>query len=117
LADGFDVHLGYPFLTFLVFIGILTFGMFALLFWLQTRRWPKRLDPEGMTLRNGDRLSWKDVTEVTCGARTLGGIPVNTWWEVRAEKVRAGIVPNSLAEGRAVLEFLSQALGREFRMK
>jgi len=117
LEKGLDVHLGYPFLTYLVLIGILTFGIFGLVFWLQTRRWPRRLDPEGMTLRNGVRLSWNEITEVTGRVRTLGRVPVNTWWEVRAGMVRTDIVPNSLAEGKAVLEFLSRALGRGFPLE
>ena len=110
LDSGLDVHLGYPFLTFMAVLGAITFGMMALFFWIQSRRFPKRLDPDGMTVRNGSRFRWNEVTEISKGIKRLGGVPINKWWELRAGKVKASIVPNSLAEGKAVQEFLARHL-------
>lgn len=115
LISGLDVHLGWPFITFVTLIGLVSFGMLALPFWLISRRWPKRVDPEGITLRNGTRLAWRDITENISGSKRLGGVPVNEWWELRGPNVRVSIVPNSLAEGQAVLEFTSRMLGRDLR--
>jgi hypothetical protein len=110
MAGGFDVHLSKPFLTFLVVIGIITFGTFAVVFWMATRRWPSRIDPEGMTLRNGHRLAWQDVTEVTMLVKRIGGAAVNKSWRIRGGGVTAEVVPRSLAEGPSVREFLQAVL-------
>ena len=108
-----DIHFGAGFLTVWLLLGVVSFGAMALGFWMHTRRWPKRMDLEGMTLRNGKRLPWKQITSITKGVKTLGGVPVNVWWQLQAGKVRAEIVPRSLAEGRAALQFASRALGRQ----
>jgi hypothetical protein len=64
LAQGFEVHLGPNLLAVMILFGIVSFGIFALLFWLFARRMPRRLDPQGMTLRNGGRIAWKEVVSV-----------------------------------------------------
>ena len=66
-----------------------------------------------MTLRNGTRLAWREITEIIAGGKRLGGVVVNRWWELRGNGINAMIVPNSLAEGPAVLQFVSRVLGRD----
>lgn len=114
LANGFNVHFGWPFVIFLVLIGAPSLGVLTVPFWISARRWPRSLDPEGMTLRNRARLLWRDVTGITQPCRRLGGARVNTWWRIQAGNVHAEVVPNSLAEGKAVLEFPTQALEPEY---
>ena len=110
MASGFDVHLGYPYLTFLAVMGVMTFGLILPPFWIQTRRYPRRLDPDGMTLRNGRRVRWGDVTGVTQFVKRLGGVSVNKSWELCAGEVKVLILPNALAEGEGVKEFLAAHL-------
>lgn len=113
LDNGFEVHLSYPYLTFVTFLGIVTFGIFLLPFWIQSRRWPKQIDPQGMTLRNGSRLAWPEITNITKRRKTFGGSVVSVTYDFYAGVVQGTVVPNSLAEGWGVVEFASRALGRD----
>lgn len=105
LESGFDIHFSLPFLTFLVVIGLPSAGLMAFPFWMQSRRWPKRVDREGITLRNGQLLRWTDINDISHGVKTMGGTPINTWWDLRAGEQQASIVVNSLVEGKEVVEF------------
>ena len=117
LTQGFDVHLGSNLVALMILLGLVSFGIFALLFWWFARRLPRKLDPEGMTLRNGQRLAWRDVAAVRQTQVIRGGVPVGHRWEVVAGPVQAVIVPAYLAEGKAVLEFLGRVLGPNLAIK
>lgn len=117
LANGLDIHFGYPYLTFLVCTAIPTLGLLPLGFLSQTRRWPKRMDPEGLTLRNGTRLSWSEIHDTTLHQRRMDGVPVNRWCELHAKDFRISIIPNALAEGRGALEFASKMLGQDLTVR
>ena len=48
--------------------GLLTFGMYAIFMWFMIyRNLPKRLDGQGITLMDGRRFKWKDITRVRRG--------------------------------------------------
>jgi hypothetical protein len=101
----------------MILLGLVSFGIFAVLYWWFARRLPRRLDPEGMTLRNGQRLAWRDVTAVRQVQVIRGGVPVGQRWEIVAGPVIAVIVPVYLAEGKAVIQFLERMLGQNLAMK
>ncbi|MBI5723113.1 MAG: hypothetical protein HZA50_04080 [Planctomycetes bacterium] len=91
--------------------GLMTLGIGALGMWLSTKRWPRLLDQEGATLRNGKRLLWKDVTEIIPvtvvdprGRRITGRL------DIKFGKDKLKIVPQSLAEGQAVMDFIAAVL-------
>ncbi|MFQ5400285.1 MAG: hypothetical protein ACE5E7_11890 [Anaerolineae bacterium] len=82
--------------------------------WLATMSWPRILDQDGITLRNGRRVRWEALTEVrpitvvdARGRRVTGRL------ELVFGKVKVKIVPQSLAEGQAVLQYVSQILGED----
>jgi hypothetical protein len=101
----------------MILLGLVSFGIFALLYWWFARRLPRKLDPEGMTLRNGQRLAWRDVAAVRQVQVIRGGVPVGQRWEVVAGPVQAVIVPAYLAEGKAVIQFLARVLGQNLALK
>lgn len=111
--DRLDVHLSGSFKGVMWLAGIFTLGVGALALWLQTRRWPRTLDAEGITLRNGQRLLWKDLTDlrrVTVTNRL--GDPVTSRLDLFFGDKRVSVVPHSLAEGGAVVDFIHRVLGQ-----
>lgn len=110
--NGFDVHLSLPFLAFTFAIGIVTLGVTAIPFWVMSRRFPRRVDREGLTLRNGTLIRWQDVSSVTKGVKTMGGTPIGVWYDLETVSGKVPIIVNNLANGRAVLNFCSRQLGQ-----
>jgi len=112
--EKLEVHLSRSYKFTLWLVGIFTLGIGALGMWLSARSWPKVLDQQGMTLRNGKRVEWNqlsDVKRVTVvnelGRRVTGRL------ELTFGKTKTKIVPQSLAEGQAALDYISQIVGEE----
>src|SRR3954468_5049272 len=59
-----DVHLSRFFVGVMIIAGIFTCGVAPLLMWFSARKFPRAIDPEGLTLRNGTRLLWSDLSDV-----------------------------------------------------
>ncbi len=109
-----EIHLSKSYKFILWLVGICTLGVGALLMWLSTRTWPGVIDQEGITLRNGKRVEWKQLSDVqrvtvvdSLGRRVTGRL------ELVFGKTKVKIVPQSLAEGQAALDYVSQILGGE----
>jgi hypothetical protein len=113
MASGFDVHLSPQCKILFALLSVMTVGAMGLFLWWHLRRWPARLDPDGMTLRNGKRLAWSEIAGVQHVVAMMYGLRFIERWEVRGRSALAVIVPNMLSEGKAVLDFASRALGRE----
>ena len=112
--ERLDVHLSRSYKSLLWLVGVFTLGIGALAMWLAARSWPRVIDQEGITLRSGRRLKWSELSEVrrvravdSYGRRVTGSL------ELIFGKAKAKIVPQSLAEGREVLAYLSRLLGEE----
>jgi len=83
--------------TYFVVIGLLSpLTLFILPFVLpfEWRKWPRLLDGDGLTLRNGTRIpwsactnvvTWPNRTELVFGATT---VPLYTRWFVGGEEIR-----------------------------
>ena len=114
MAFGFRVHLSLGYKIFMVLFGMGTLGVMAFFFWYKARNWPAQVDPAGMTLRNGRRILWTEIRGIRqVETRLYGAAPIANRWEISdANDVKAVLVPDSLSEGRAVMEFVSRALGR-----
>ena len=107
------VHLGgaYPMLLWLLLP--FTFGIGTLALWLSALSWPQRLDHDGIVTRTGRRFLWKDLVEVrrvTVMQQHFGRITGRLDLVFRTGKVK--IVPHSLKEGAAVIDYVGSAVGR-----
>ena len=99
----------------MVFVGIMTLGIATLIMWWTAwRQFPRLIDSEGITLRNGRRVFWTDltgkqrITVVTrTGQRIAGGL------DLYFGKTKVKIAPESFAQGYAVLDALSKILGED----
>ncbi len=112
--ERLEVHLSRSYKFTLWLVGIFTLGVGALGMWLSARSWPRVLDPEGITLRSGARVAWNQLTDVRrvtvvdeLGRKVTGRL------ELVFGETKVKIVPQSLAEGQAVLDYLGQLLGEE----
>jgi hypothetical protein len=113
--DRLDLHLKGTFVVLMIALGLMSCGMVPLLMWFMSiRHYPKALDPEGVTLKDGRRLPWKDVTaKRRLVLRTRSGRHVVTGVGLSFGKTNVNIAPRVLAEGPEVLPFLSRVLGED----
>jgi hypothetical protein len=109
------VHLSSSYKLLMRLAGLVTFGVGALLLWLSTMSWPRLIDSDGITLRSGRRLHWGKLTEQRFvrfeDPRSAEGSTGRL--ELLFGRATVRIVPRSLAEGSAVLGFLTQVLGEQ----
>jgi|SRR5436190_12762913 hypothetical protein len=112
--DRLDLHLKGGFIVLMVALGLMSCGLTPLVIWLVSiKDYPKSLDPEGVTLRNGQRLPWKDLTERRRLIFRRGGRQVVTGVGLVFGKTQVKIAPRVLAEGSRVLPYLSRILGED----
>jgi hypothetical protein len=108
-----EVHLSRFYIGVMIFVGLMTCGIGALIMWrIASTQFPSVIDSQGIKLRNGDYLLWKDltakkrITVVTkTGQRMAGGL------DLYFGKKKVKIAPQSFAEGHAVLDTLRKILG------
>ena len=109
-----DLHLKPSFIAMMVILGCMSFGFVPLVIWLMAaRHYPKALDSDGITLRTGEKLLWRDLTEkkrmiVENGrSRYVAGVGL------KFGKKNVQIAPAWLAEGPQVLPYVSRVLGED----
>jgi len=114
--ERLDLHLRNGFILILVVLGVMSCGLTPLLIWfVSIKDYPKSFDAEGVTLRNGRRLPWKDLTET----RRLilrsrgGGRQVVTGVGLVFGKTHVKVAPRVLVEGPRVFPYLSRILGQD----
>ncbi len=85
---------------------------FVVYLWLNTRRWPRIIDQEGITRRDGRRVLWKDLTKIerltgrAYGIRLSGGLRLH----FREDQI-VEIAPNSITPSARVVRFVAQKTG------
>jgi hypothetical protein len=104
LREGFPVHWSANLIAVTLLLSIPTLGLFAALMWNSTRRMPRHVDPQGMLLRNGNRIEWHKVTGVRKIQKRLNGLPFSLSYEFTSGPIQGLIVPNALHEGYMILE-------------
>jgi hypothetical protein len=113
--DRLDLHLKGSFIVILVLLGLLSCGITPLVMWLVTvKNYPKGLDVEGVTLRNGERVPWTALTAKKkmilrrVGRQSVIGVVLTFG------KTKVNLAPRVLAEEDKVLPFLSRVLREDF---
>jgi hypothetical protein len=64
MAERVEVQIGWFYYFLMLLLGLPTLGILSILLWMTTRTWPRTLDDEYLTLRNGTRIPWKECTNV-----------------------------------------------------
>ena len=91
----------------LVVVGLLSGGLLALVMYLKSRRFPRTLDSEGVTLRNGRRLAWADLEMVKpVYVRSIGSPGILSHLVLRFGADDAGVYPRLLENGGEVLALI-----------
>lgn len=107
-----EIHSGFK--TIMWIVGVFTCGVGAVGLWWQTRSWPRVMDADGITLRNGTRVRWADCTRViqVTAVDGQGGGRMSGRADLEFGRVRVRLVPQSVVQGEAMLEFASERLGQ-----
>jgi hypothetical protein len=113
--DRMDLHLSRGFTIIMVVAGLFTCGMVPLILWVFTiKDYPKSLDTEGITLKSGERLLWKDLTQKRKQVSILSNDRrIVTGVSLHFGKKHVKIAPQVLAEGYDSLRFISGILGED----
>lgn len=111
--DRLELHFNRRFKIMMVLLGLVSFGFLPLLLWFAAaRHYPRALDAEGVTLRSGERLPWRDLTgRHTTVARLGGGRSAVTVVDLRFGRRTAKISVPMLAEGAQAVAYLDRLLG------
>lgn len=114
--DRLELHLSGGYTAMLVALGLISCGFVPLCMWaMAIKDYPKALDAEGVTLKSGRKLPWRELTEKRRSIlRTSGGKKFVTGVMLRFGDTRVAIAPRALKEGRQVLPYLSRVLGEDF---
>jgi hypothetical protein len=112
--DRLELRLAGWFTFMMIALGFMSCGFAPLVMWLTTiKDYPKVIDPEGVTMRNGSRFSWKDLTSkrklvfLNRGRQTVMGLGL-TFGTTQVK-----IAPRALEGGERVLPYLSRILGED----
>lgn len=113
--DRLDLHLKGSFIALMIALGLMSCGLTPLIMWLvSVKDYPKALDSEGVTLRNGQRLPWKALTgRRRLIFRTRNGRQTVTGLGLSFGKTQVKIAPKVWVEGSRVLPYLSRVLGED----
>jgi hypothetical protein len=110
------VHLGGGYRLLMWLLLPFTMGVGTLALWWSARAWPRQLDHDGIVTRAGRRHLWRDLdqtTAVTVVQEGHGRITGRLDLVFRSGIVR--IVPQSLREAGAVMDYVGAAVGRPVR--
>ncbi len=103
MAERVEVKIGWFYYFLMIVLGLPTLGILALLLWMSTRAWPRTLDRDHLTLRNGTRIPWSECTNVVKQPMGL------TQLIFGATTVQVPRI--SLHKGREVIAWIRQRLG------
>lgn len=111
-----DVHLSKFFKVTAILGGLFTFGLVAIILWVQSRTFPKHIDGQGITLRSGKKYDWSALTKATPvtvvnsrGQRVAGKLMLEFG------KKKVNIVPPSYKEGYEVINYINSLLGADLQ--
>ena len=78
------------------------------------RSWPRRVDPEGITLTDGRRFDWNELCAVQPLNIFVHRIAVARRIDLVFRNTTVQVFPESFREGRKVLAFLERRLDTKF---
>ena len=96
----------------LVFIFLVVFGGIVLFLWFQTLNYPRLIDDDGITKRNGTRLLWKDLRKLERQTGKVEGIRVAGSLRLFFQDGEyVDIVPNSISPADEVTSCIYRKTG------
>ncbi len=113
--ESIEVRTNRGFKLLMLGLGLISLGFLPLLmWWMSTRKYPRRIDTDGVTLRSGERLNWANLTGVH---RTLVKVPGGGRYvaviDLRFGKRLAKVALATLADRSRVLAFINHVLRRD----
>jgi len=113
--DRLELHLKGWFVVLMIALGLMSCGLTPLIIWLvSVKDYPKALDAEGVTLRNGQRVLWKQLTaRRKLIFRAKSGRQVVTGVGLTFGNIQVKLAPRVLIEGPQIFPFLKRILGED----
>ena len=110
MKEPMDVRLSIGFWFMNVLLALPTLGLLPLIFLLQTRRWPRRLESDHLILRNGTRIPWSECSNV---------VKQPGWgrYDVIFGGTTVPVATFSLARGKKVVQWICERLNVTFDKK
>lgn len=106
------MHLSEPYKELMRLLAFTSLGIGTLALWLTARTWPRVVDSEGITVRNGKRVRWSEMTDSRLVTVTdQNGRRVTGRLDLYFGKTKVKVVPHSIAEGREVMDFIAKVAG------
>jgi hypothetical protein len=96
------------------FLGLVTLGLGLLLMvFVVARPWPKVADREGLTLRNGKRFLWSQLTNVQAVTVTgVGGVRMAGRADLIFGTQTVHVVPVSIGPAQELFALIEEVTGR-----
>jgi hypothetical protein len=114
-VDRLDLHLKSSFIVILILLGCMSCGLTPLIMWfVALKKYPKGLDDQGVTLRNGERLPWSALTGKNKTILRKGGRQSVVSVILTFGETKVSIAPRVLVEETQVLPYLSRVLREDF---
>src|SRR5947207_11852668 len=113
--DRLELHLKGWFVALMIALGFMSCGLTPLIIWfVSVKDYPKVLDAEGVTLRNGQRVPWQSLTaKRKLIFRTKMGRQIVTGVGLTFGNVQVKLAPRVLVEGAQIFPFLKRILGED----
>jgi hypothetical protein len=113
--DRLELHLKGWFVLLMIALGFMSCGLTPLIIWfVSVKDYPKALDAEGVMLRNGQHVPWKNLTERRkLILRTKAGRQVVTGVGLVFGKIHVKLAPRVLVEGSQIFPYLKRILGED----
>lgn len=99
-----------------ILLGIFTLGIAPLSIKLTERKWPKRVNEQGLLTRGGKFIAWNEFTKIEKVITRIEGSSVTTErYDLHSPKGVVSIVPHRLVDGNKVLQYVWERLPEHVR--
>jgi hypothetical protein len=96
-----EIELAPTFWIVCIIGGVCTLGLLVPFLWWYARRYPKQIDPEGVTLRDGRRFAWTQLESVNrVSVRQSGIATVTDALHLKFPGLLIGFNPALFVDGR-----------------
>lgn len=106
-----EVRIKPTYIIVSLLLALFTFGIGGLVMWLMTITWPRSLDQEGITLRSGKRVLWKNATRAQPTRVVFLGMRVNGGLILHFGNDMVSVVPASITPADQVVELVARKTG------
>ena len=113
--DRMELKTSLGFKIRLAIVALFSLGLGLLSHLIRSRSWPRLIDREGITLRNGTRYAWSNLSRVgvlIVVDRRGMTLPFGGAWQLTFGEVTITLNPSTFRKGNEALELITALTGR-----